>query len=396
MRRIYLDNAATSFPKPPSVLEAMVDYAGRVGASAGRGAYAEAMESGRIISDCRKRIAELIHAPDPNHIIMTYNCSDGLNLAIQGVLNPGDHVITTWMDHNSILRPLNDLRERIGLEVDFIPCGSDGLVDPENIRKAIKSNTKLIAILHGSNVTGTVQPIPEVARIAKSHGLLILVDAAQTAGHWPIDVQKDQIDFLAAPGHKGLLGPLGTGFLYIRPGVEKLLRTIKQGGTGTKSEEAIQPDTLPDKYEPGSHNAIGIASLAAGVKYVLDRGDSALQKHDRDLCRRFMAGLDMVDGLTWFGPRDVEKRVGVFSVRMEGFIPNELSLALESQFGILTRSGLHCAPLAHKTIGTLENGGTTRFSLGPFVTLDDIDLTLNALRKLSKMTGCKQERVGAI
>ncbi len=396
MRRIYLDNAATSFPKPSDALKAMADYASRVGASAGRGAYAEAVESGRIIAECRKNIATLINAPDPNHIIMTFNCSDGLNLAIHGLLNPGDHVITTWMDHNSILRPLNDLQDRIGLQVDFIPCGSDGMVDPDDIRKAIKPNTKLVAILHGSNVTGTVQPVAEVARIAREHGLLILVDAAQTAGHLPIDVQKDRFDFLAAPGHKGLLGPLGTGFLYIRPGVEKRLRPIKQGGTGTRSEEAVQPDSLPDKYEPGSHNAVGIASLSAGVDYILNRGVSAFQKHDRSLCEKFMAGLDMIDGLSWFGPRDVEKRVGVFSVRLEGFTPHELSAALETKYGILTRSGLHCAPLAHKTIGTLETGGTTRFSFGPFVNLEDMDFTLDALKILAKKKCSKQEQAGVI
>jgi len=382
MNRIYMDNAATSFPKPPAVREALVDYATRVGASAGRGAYAEAKESGQIIQRCRTLIAQLINAPDPNHIIMTFNCSDGLNLVIHGLLKPGDHAITTWMDHNSILRPFNELKDRIGLDIDFVPTASDGIVDPDDIRKAIKPNTKLIAVLHGSNVTGTVEPIPEIAKIAKDHNIFFLVDAAQTIGHWDIDVQKGQIDFLAAPGHKGLLGPLGTGFLYIRPGLENVLGTLKQGGTGSRSEIMTQPEDLPDKYEPGSHNAIGIAGLAAGVQYILDRGITTIREHDRALCRQFMTGLEAIDGLQWFGPRDPEKRVGVFSIRVDGYTPLELSAALERQFGLLTRSGLHCAPLAHKTIGTLDRGGTTRFSFGPFITPEDIRHTLTALKKL--------------
>jgi len=384
MDRLYLDNAATSFPKPEAVTEAMTAYATRVGASAGRGAYAEAAESGRIIQNCREKIATLIGATDPRNIVMTFNCSDGLNIVLHGLLSKGNHAIATWMDHNSILRPLNDLAARVGVEVDFVPTGSDGIVDPADIRKAIRPNTKLIAMLHGSNVTGTVEPTAEVARIAKEHGVLTLIDAAQTMGHWDINVERDGYDFLAAPGHKGLLGPLGTGFLYIRPGLEKQVRPIKQGGTGTWSEEAVQPEAMPDKYEPGSHNAIGIAGLAAGVEYVLQRGVKTIRDHDRQLCQTFAAGLDQIDGLTWYGPRDVEKRVGVFSVRMPGYTPTELSKALETKFGILTRSGLHCAPLAHKTIGTLETAGTTRFSFGPFVTVENIGYVMNSLKKLAK------------
>lgn len=383
MKRRYLDNAATSFPKPASVHQALIDYATQVGASAGRGAYAEARESGRIIQHCRELIARLINAPEPDHIVMTFNCSDGLNLAIHGLLNPGDHVIATWMDHNSILRPFNELKERMGLAVDFIRTAPDGIVDVEDIRKAIRPNTRLIAVLHSSNVTGTVEPTAQIAQLAREHGIYTLIDAAQSAGHWPIDVQKEGYDFLAAPGHKGLLGPLGTGFLYIRSGLEKVLRPFKQGGTGSRSEIMTQPELMPDKYEPGSHNAIGIAGLAEGVSYLLDQTVEKIRQHDRDLCEKFMAGLDEVPGLTWFGPRDVEKRVGVFSVRMEGLEPLALSQQLEEGYGILTRPGLHCAPLAHQTIGTLDSGGTTRFSFGPFVTLEDINYTLEALKTIA-------------
>jgi cysteine desulfurase family protein len=379
-----MDNAATSFPKPPCVHEAVLHYATRLGASAGRGAYAEAQDTGRIIQQCRERLCRLINAPNPDHLIMTFNCSDGLNLAIYGLLGEGDHAIATEMDHNSVLRPLNELRERIGLEVDFVRCDAAGLVDPDDVRQAIKPNTKLLAVLHASNVTGSVQPIHDLARVAHDHGALILIDAAQTVGHWPIDVQSDRIDLLAAAGHKGPLGPLGTGFLYIRNGVEQQLCTLKQGGTGTRSEQATQPDDLPDKYEVGSHNAIGIAGLNAAAGWILDRTVLSLRQHDRQLGERFAQDLDAIDGLHWYGPRDLEKRIGVFSVRLDGYGPDELSSALEAQFGILTRSGLHCAPWAHKTIGTLEFGGTTRLSFGPFLTIQDIDHALDALSKLAR------------
>jgi cysteine desulfurase/selenocysteine lyase len=383
MKRLYLDNAATSFPKPACVHQALIDYATKVGASAGRGAYDEAKESGRIIHHCRELIAKLINAPDPDHIVMTFNCSDGLNMVIHGLVNPGDHVITTWMDHNSILRPFNELISYLEIEADFISTQENGIVNVDDIRKAIKPNTKLIAVLHSSNVTGTVEPTAQIARLAREHGIYTLIDAAQSLGHWPIDVLEEGYDFLAAPGHKGLLGPLGTGFLYIRQGLEKVLRPFKQGGTGSRSEIMTQPEIMPDKYEPGSHNAIGVAGLAKGVSYILDETVEKIRRHDRALCERFMAGLDAVPKLTWFGPRDVENHVGVFSVRMEGYEPLELSQLLERDFGILTRSGLHCAPLAHKTIGTLDSGGTTRFSFGPFVTLDDIDYTVDALKTIA-------------
>ena len=261
--------------------------------------------------------------------------------------------------------------------------GATGLVDPDDVRRAIRPDTKLIAVTHVSNVTGTVQPVREIGRIAREAGIPFVVDAAQSAGHLPIDVQADCIDLLAAPGHKALLGPLGTGFLYVRPGLEKKLRTTREGGTGSVSEQAVQPDFMPDKYEPGSHNAIGLLGLSEGAKWVAEQTVEKLAAHDADLTRTFLEGVSDVEGLTYYGPRGVRHRVGVFSVRVEGYDPHELSAVLEGTYGILTRSGIHCAPLAHEAIGTAALGGTTRFSFGPFLSKQDVKYATDALAEIA-------------
>jgi cysteine desulfurase / selenocysteine lyase len=385
-RRLYMDNAATSFPKPLTVTDAMVRYANELGASAGRGAYSEAMETGALIAECRRRLNRLFHGQNPNHFIFTLNCSDALNLAIKGLVRPGEktHAICTHIDHNSILRPLNAMQDTGLLEQSRISVdGKTGLVDPNDIRMAIRPDTKLIAITHVSNVTGTIQPIREIGKIAREHGVPFIVDAAQSAGHVPIDLQLDCIDLLAAPGHKALLGPLGTGFLYIRPGLEKHLRPLREGGTGSVSEDDRQPEFMPDKYEPGSHNAIGIIGLSEGVKFIADQTVEKLAAHDLDLVRTFLEGISNIDGLTYFGPQGVKNRVGVFTVKIDGYDPQELSAILESQFGILTRSGIHCAPLAHAAIGTLETGGATRFSFGPFLSKQDVKFATDALGEIA-------------
>jgi cysteine desulfurase family protein len=389
-RRLYMDNAATSFPKPKGVLEAMTHYATQLGASAGRGAYAEAIETGRLIHECRERLNRLFNGEKPEHFIFTLNCSDALNQAIKGLIDPSkkNHAICTHIDHNSILRPLNALQDQGWVEQTRVAVDpTTGLVDPEDIQRAIRSDTRLIAVTHASNVTGTVQPIRAIGQIAREHGIPFIVDAAQSAGHIPVDVQADGIDLLAAPGHKGLLGPLGTGFLYVRPGIEEILRPLKEGGTGSISDQDRQPDFLPDKYEPGSHNAIGIIGLSEGVKWVLQQGIEKLATHDRELVCTFLEGVSDVQGLTYFGPRGVRDRLGVFSVRVDGLEPQELSAILESSFGILTRSGIHCAPLAHQAIGTADLGGTTRLSFGPFLYSPDVSYATDALAEIALETG---------
>ena len=387
-----MDNSATSFPKPPAVMEAMNRYALEIGASAGRGAYREAKESAAVIAECRKRLAKLFNGQRPEHFIFTANCSDGLNLALKGLvlyqLKQGKkpHCICTRIDHNSVLRPLTAMEEMGWITQTRVPVdGQTGLLDPQAIRKAIRPDTCLIAVTLASNVTGTLQKVRDISAVSRECGIPLIVDAAQAVGHVAIDVQADDIDLLAMPGHKGLMGPLGTGVLYIRPGIEKIMLPLKEGGTGSISEQPRQPDMLPDRFESGSHNAIGIAGLSEGVQWLLDRGMQQVMAHDRELIATFIEGVSVVaiPGLKYFGPQGVANRVGVFSVRMDGFTPHELALALESRYGILTRPGIHCAPLAHEAIGTLASNGTTRFSFGPFLSAADVNYATDCLADLA-------------
>jgi len=382
--RIYADNAATSFPKPPEVLEAMRRYAEELGASAGRGAYREAVETGELVADCRRRVARLIQAADARNIVFTLNCTEALNLAIKGLLQPGDHVVTSAMDHNSVLRPLAALQRQRGITVTYVRADAvTGLVDPADMLSAVTPRTRLVALAHASNVTGTLQDVGAVGRELRKRGVPFLVDAAQTLGHVPIDVNDLGIDLLAAPGHKGLMGPLGTGFLYIRPGLENQMSPLVEGGTGSVSEEPTQPDFMPDRFESGSHNAIGLAGLAAALKWIEIRTVKALHEHDLALSRRFLDEIADCEGITVFGPTDPRQRVAVFGLRVTGFEPAELSAALDADFGILSRAGIQCAPLAHETIGTLATGGTTRLSFGAFSTQDDVSRCAAALRELA-------------
>jgi len=385
--RIYMDNSATSFPKPPAVTEAMVQFAAECGASAGRGAYAEARQCEAMIAKCRQRIAKLINAEGPERIIFAMNCSEALAIVIRGLLNTspaGSHAVATVMEHNSVLRPLNALAWQTGLRPEFIACESNtGLVDPGDIRRAIRPETKLIVCVHVSNVTGTIQPVGEVARIARECEVPCLIDAAQSIGHVPLDVQALGADFVAFSGHKGLLGPLGTGVLYIRPGAEGKLKTMKEGGTGTISEQPAQPDTMPDKFEIGSHNAIGLTGLSEGAAWVLGREVETLRRHDEQLCELFIQLAGEVPGVRVYGPGDIAHRSGVFSVRAEGVSPAALSAALEREYGILTRHGVHCAPLAHRALGTYPEG-TTRLSFGPFTTVEDVRRAAEALAGIAR------------
>jgi cysteine desulfurase family protein len=383
MQRIYLDNAATSFPKPNVVHDAVDDYNRNIGTPVGRGAYRQAINIQRTVDRCRQRAAELFGAESPERIIFTFNGTDSLNLALQGFLEPSDHVITSAIEHNSVLRPLRELQDRIGIEITHVAADECARVDPADILDAIRPDTKLVAIVHASNVTGTIQPIDDVGEIAREAGAIFLVDAAQSAGHLPIDVSNSPIDLLACPGHKGLLGPLGTGLLYVRPGLEAQFRSIRQGGTGSNSEDDRQPETLPDKYESGNHNAPGLVGLEAALGWLQDRGLDSIRDHERDLTVRLLDGLTQFAGLDIFGPRDVEQQLGVVSVSLPELEPQIFAALLDENFGLQTRAGLHCAPGVHRCLGTFNRGGTVRLSVGPFTTNAEIDAAVTAIGELA-------------
>lgn len=378
-RRIYLDNAATSFPKPPEVLAAMNRYMIEIGANAGRSTYAESLDADAIVWRCRRKLAKLLNAPRAESIVFTHNCTDALNIAIHGAVQPGksNHFVCSSMEHNSVVRPMQELVAR-GLATMTIVEGDPktGYVEAGVIAAALREDTRLVAITHASNVNGVVMPIREIAARVHESSALFLVDAAQTAGHWPIDVLADGIDLLAAPGHKGLLGPLGTGLLYVRPGVEDRLTTLRQGGTGSQSSSLRHPTKMPDRFEAGSQNVLGLAGLLAAVEWIERKGIGAIQAHEQRLIQQF---IEKVDQRHVVGRPTGHEQVGVFSIVSDELDPAELSTVLEQQFGVLTRAGLHCAALAHKTLGTDKRGGTTRVSFGPFNTAEDLQDWVTAI-----------------
>jgi cysteine desulfurase family protein len=380
--RIYLDNAATSWPKPESVYRAVDEYQRRLGAPAGRGTYREAAETERIVVSCRQRIAELIGAGEARRIVFTQNGTDSLNLALHGVLRPGDHVVTSVCEHNSVLRPLRFLGEHRGVTTTYVRCDGAGIVSLDDIRRAITPKTRLIALVHASNVTGAIQPVREVGQLAASRGVLFLVDAAQTLGYIPVDVKSLHCSLLAAPGHKGLVGPLGTGILYVAPGVEAHLLPLRQGGTGTRSDEDTQPTTLPDRYESGNVNVPGIVGLEAGVRHVQAFEVGRCEAHFRALKARLLSGLGEIGGVKIYGPPAGIHRVGVVSLNVAGYDPQELASLLDANWSIQTRAGIHCAPRMHAALGTAP-AGTLRLSVGHFTTEAEIDAAIAALGEIT-------------
>lgn len=381
MTRLYLDNAATSFPKPESVYVAIDDYNRRLGAAAGRGAYGTAVEASEIVRRCRRNLATLFNAESPDRFAFAFNGTDALNVALHGLLKPGDHVVTTVVEHNSVLRPLSSLIDE-GIAVSVVECDESGRVSPKDIQYALRTDTRLIAVTHASNVTGAIQPVAEIAAIARTAGVLTLLDAAQTAGHLPIDLRTLPIDLLATSGHKGLLGPLGTGVLYVRPGLEEHLETIRQGGTGTTSDDERQPLTMPARFEAGNLNMPGIAGLEASTRWILEAGVGQLRRHEQELTQKLLAGLREIPHVRVFGPAAVNDRVGVVSLVAEGWTPHELAAVLDAEFGIEVRAGLHCAPRIHDRLKVARHGGTLRISLGPFTAAEEIDSLVRALKAL--------------
>lgn len=385
MARIYLDNAATSFPKPESVYLAVDDYNRRLGVAVGRSGSHHSLELQATVQRCRKLSAELLGAESPDRIAFSLNCTDSLNQAIHGVLRPNDHVVTTSVEHNSVVRPLRTLTERIGVRVTQVKADATGLCSVSDVRGAIRPETRLVIVTHASNVTGAIQPIAEIAEVASAAGAIVLVDAAQTAGHIPIDVSNSGIDMLACAGHKGLMGPLGTGLLYVSPRVDEHLLSTRQGGTGTRSESHQQPGEMPHKLESGNHNAPGLCGLAAAVTWLTEQSVASLHSTIVSRVEQLIDGLTGIDGLEIFAAPAVGN-AGVVSFRIEGMEPLDVSMLLEQAAEIECRSGLHCAPDAHQTLGTLSGGGTTRLSPGPFTTEAEIEVCISAIREFSGLS----------
>ena len=377
---IYLDNAATSWPKPEIVYKTKDEYLRTKGGNPGRGSHSMALAARQTVDETRMLIARFINAPEINRVIFTLNCTDALNLGLKGLLRPGDHVVTSCIGHNSLVRPLRKL-ERLGVKVTWVPSSPDsGVLSPRDIEAAITKDTKLVVVTHASNVTGLIQPIKEYGAITVRRHLIFMVDAAQTAGKYPIDVQASNIDLLAFSGHKGLFGPPGTGALYIGNRVN--LDSLREGGTGSYSEEEEQPAILPDRYESGTQNSVGISGLGAGLKYIREEGLEKIIAREQSLTDSLIEGLLKIPEIVLYISKDRLKQAPVISFNIKGFTPGDVGTILDQTFDIKVRTGLHCAPMMHKTIGTFPLG-TIRLSPGYFNTAEDIEITIKAIEKIS-------------
>jgi len=382
---IYLNNAATSWPKPGRVIEKMVWAMTELLATPGRGSAG--VRSERVLFETREKVAEFIGAGDSSRIIFTCNATAALNIAIAGFLSSGDHVVTTSMDHNSVARPLARMEDERGVTVTRVQADDRGIVSAESVLDAVRPETALVVLTHASNVTGTLQPVDEVGRALRSFGEAaprLLVDAAQTAGILPIDVAASGIDMLAVPGHKSLYGPSGTGFLYLAP--DLVLDPLFEGGTGGQSTLRRQPDLLPERYESGTPNIPGIAALGEALSFIREKGLEDIRHHETVLLDLLLGGLKEVPGVTLFGPCDPGLQVAVVSFRLEGLDPAEVGGFLEETMGIQVRVGLHCSPLSHRTIGSLPEG-TVRVSPGLFNTADEIRALVDGVLKIVEMRG---------
>lgn len=380
---IYFDHAATSWPKPPAVAATMTHFLDHIGANPGRSGHRLSIEAARVVFAAREAIARLFNATDPLRVVFGANVTEGLNLALRGLLRPDDHVITSSMEHNSMMRPLRALEQQ-GVQVTVVPCAPTGELDPANVRAAIRPNTVLIALNHASNVTGTLLPITEAGAIARQENLLLLVDTAQTGGMYPIDMQADQIDLLAFTGHKGLLGPMGTGGLVIGERVDPArLEPLKRGGTGSRSEYEAQPKFLPDLCESGTLNVVGLAGLEASIRWIEERGLEAIRIHETLLTEHLINGLLSIGGVTVHGTNEAFRQTATVSFTIQGQLPSDTGQRLDEDFGILCRVGLHCAPAAHRTLGTFPDG-TVRFGLGFFNSDDEIIRGLAAVQQLAE------------
>jgi cysteine desulfurase family protein len=381
---IYCDNAATSWPKPPGVADAMHSFIDTIGANPGRAAHRQAIAAARIVYETRDAVAALLGAPDPLRVVFCRNVTEALNVILSGMLRPGNRVITSSMEHNSMMRPLRALESARGIQIDSVQCSSQGVLHPADIESAIRPETALIALTHASNVTGTLLPVAEAGAIARKHGLLLCVDAAQTAGACPIDMGADMIDILAFTGHKSLYGPMGTGGFVLGERVdESRICPLMLGGTGSRSEEEQQPEFVPDKFESGTPNVVGLAGLRAGIQWVSTEGVETIRAREIELTRQVVTQLQSAGNITVYGTGDATKQTATISFNIHGASPTDIGLALDERFEIFCRAGLHCSPAGHKTIGTFP-GGTVRVALGAFTTDNDVEEIRRAILSLAE------------
>ncbi|HSP47184.1 MAG TPA: aminotransferase class V-fold PLP-dependent enzyme [Clostridiaceae bacterium] len=378
---IYMDNAATSWPKPETVYQAVERTLRQGGGNPGRGSYRMALSAGETLKETRMLCAQLFHAKDPDSISFAYNATTALNLALKGILQPGDHVLTSRMEHNAVARPLKRM-EDMGIRTTKVQTSVDSGIDLEALEAAIEAETKLIVCSHVTNVTGTVNPLKEIGALCRRRGILFLVDASQSAGTRAIDVQEMGIDMLAFTGHKGLLGPQGTGGLYLREGLQ--LQTLIEGGTGSVSESLFQPEKGPSRYESGTQNGPGIAGLGEGIRFLLKEGIETIGKREAFLTDRLLSGFSLLENVRVYGPAPGFPRGNVVSIAIHGFETSDIAMALDQVFEISVRSGLHCAADAHQLLGTADTGGLVRFSPGYFTTEDEIDQCIEAVSAISR------------
>ncbi|NLD49507.1 MAG: aminotransferase class V-fold PLP-dependent enzyme [Clostridiaceae bacterium] len=378
---IYLDNAATSYPKPDIVyaemLRCMKDYC----ANPGRGGHQMSIESGKAVLRARETVAEFFNIPNPMQLVFTKNATEALNIAIKGVLKPGDHVITTGMEHNSVNRPLKTLERDIGIRHTVVKGDAWGEVDPEDIRKVITPETKLIACTLSSNVNGIIMPVWDIGRIASESNILYLIDASQGAGSIKLDIKELKADMLAVPGHKGLLGPQGTGALYVSEGVK--IKSLTEGGTGSNSEDLYQPEIFPDLLESGTLNTSGIVGLGFGIEYINSVGIDNINKHKHMLVEKLHEGLSEIKSVKLYSRSEINKNSGIAAFNFEGVESTETSYILDKIYGIASRAGLHCAPTAHNHLGTLKTG-IVRLSVSCFNTLEEVEKTIISIKEISE------------
>ncbi len=380
--QIYLDNGATSFPKPEEVYVTMDRTYRRLGVNPGRSGYDICLEAGNVVDNTRKMLTEFLNGTDSNRLCFSYNSTDALNLIIFGMLRPGDHAISTTIEHNSVLRPLYHLSRDSGVEVDYVPFDDAGFVDPDDIKKKFRPNTRLVIVNHASNVVGTVQPVREIGRYCREADIPFAIDSSQSAGKIPIDMEEQFLDVVAFTGHKSLFGPMGIGGLYVREGIE--IRHTRAGGSGVRSADRAHIDEYPFRLEYGTPNVMGIAGLQAGVKWVLDKGLDEIHAQEMKLTRMLRDGLAAIPGVTLYCQDDLTDHIAVLLFNIDGMDPGDVGTLLDVDHNIACRTGLHCAPLVHEQLGTTGNRGAVRFGIGPFNTEEDIQAAIEAVKETAE------------